>query len=84
MNNLLNGARFLRTHASFRSDTTLILILISAFLFTIGWQLAIRKHFVAHRWVQTIAASINAIVVLSSMISSFIIYIIPRIPAKLH
>jgi uncharacterized membrane protein YozB (DUF420 family) len=84
MNNFLNGPGFLGTHASLRSDITLVLIIISSILFTIGWQLAIRKHFVTHRWVQTAAATMNAIVVLISMISSFIIYILPGIPSKLN
>lgn len=84
MNNMLNGPGFFGTHALFHSDITLVLIIISSSLFTIGWQLAIRKHFVAHRWVQTGAATLNAIVVLLSMISSFIIYILPGIPNKLN
>jgi hypothetical protein len=53
MNGLLNGTGFLGTQATFRSDITLILILISAVLFTIGWQLAIRKRYEAHHWGQT-------------------------------
>jgi uncharacterized membrane protein YozB (DUF420 family) len=74
---------FLKTHAPFISDLTLILILTTAILFTIGWQLARRKHFDAHRWVQTAAACLNAVVVLSVMIRSFLIHIIPGIPSKL-
>ncbi len=83
MSNLLNGPGFLGTNATFRPDVTLILILVTAVLFTIGWQLAIRKRYQAHRWVQTFSASLNAIVVLSPMISSFIIFILPGVPGKL-
>jgi len=84
MNDLLNGPEFLGTHATFRSDATLILILITAVLFTIGWRLAVQKRYQAHRWVQTITVSLNAIVILSTMISSFMINILPGIPSKLN
>lgn len=62
---------------------SLILIVLSAILFTIGWRLAVRKRFEAHRWVQTAAACLNAAVVLAWMIRSFILYVVPAIPAKL-
>jgi uncharacterized membrane protein YozB (DUF420 family) len=84
MNDLLNGPGFLGTNANFRSDATLILVLVTAVLFTIGWRLAVQKRYQAHRWVQTIIASLNAIVVLSTMISSFMINILPGIPGKLN
>ena len=83
MNNYFNRPGFLGTHAPFISDLTLILILLTAILFTVGWQLARRKHYTAHRWVQTVAASINAIVVLIVMIRSFVVHILPGIPGKL-
>jgi uncharacterized membrane protein YozB (DUF420 family) len=83
MKNFINHPGFLGTHASFISDLTLIIILLSAILFTIGWQLARHKRFNAHRWVQTVNASINAIVVLSVMINSFALHILPGIPGKL-
>ena len=74
---------FLGTKAPVRSDITLILILITAVLFTIGWRLALRKQYEAHRWVQTTAAILNAIVVLIAMVNVFIVYILPGIPGKL-
>ncbi len=79
---LLTGAGFLGTRAPLHSDLSLILILISSTLFTIGWRLAVHKHFKAHRWVQTSAAIVNALVVLVVMIASFIIYILPGLPGK--
>ncbi len=84
MNALLDGPGFLGTNANFRSDATLVLILISAVLFTIGWQLAVRKRYEPHRWVQTSSVILNTIVVLMVMISSFLIYILPGIPGKLN
>jgi uncharacterized membrane protein YozB (DUF420 family) len=80
---LLTGAGFLGTRAPLHSDLALLLILLSAILFTIGWRLAVRKKFKIHRWVQTSAAIINSFVVLIVMIPSFIIYILPGIPGKL-
>jgi len=83
MNELLNGPGFLGTNANFRSDAVLLLILVSAVLFTVGWRLAVRKRYEAHRWVQTFAVILSTLVVLLTMISSFVIHILPGIPAKL-
>jgi uncharacterized membrane protein YozB (DUF420 family) len=80
---LLTGPGFLGTRALLHSDLSLLLILLSAVLFTIGWRLAVRKNFATHRWIQTSAAILNTLVVLVVMIVSFIIYILPGIPAKL-
>jgi uncharacterized membrane protein YozB (DUF420 family) len=74
---------FLGTRATFYSDLTLILILLTMVLFTVGWQLAVHKKFSHHRWIQTSAVVINTAVILVVMIASFIIYIIPGIPSKL-
>jgi len=84
MNDLLNGPGFFGTKASFHSDATLVLILVSAVLFTIGWRLAVRKRYEPHRWVQTSAVILNTIVVLTAMISSFSINILPGLPRKLN
>jgi uncharacterized membrane protein YozB (DUF420 family) len=83
MMTFLNQPGFMGTHTSFISDLALTLILLSAILFTIGWQLARHKHFEAHRWVQTASASLNAVVVISVMIRSFVVHIFPGIPGKL-
>lgn len=83
MKDILNGPGFLGTHAPFLSDLSLILILFTAILFTVGWQLARRKNYKTHRWVQTVAATINAIVVLGVMVNSYVAHILPGIPAKL-
>jgi len=83
MESFLDQLGFLGTKAPVRSDITLILILITAILFTIGYRLAIRKRYEAHRWVQTSAAILNTIVVLLAMINVFSVYIMPGIPAKL-
>jgi uncharacterized membrane protein YozB (DUF420 family) len=83
MSDFLTMPGFLGTKATLRSDLTLVLILITAVLFNLGFILARRKQFEAHRWVQTASVSINTLVVLISMVTSYIIYILPGIPAKL-
>jgi uncharacterized membrane protein YozB (DUF420 family) len=83
MLNFLNGPGFLGTHAPFISDLTLILILCTAVLFTIGWQMARRKRFEIHRWIQTATVCLNSVVVLSVMIRSFLVHILPGIPGRL-
>ena len=83
MHDFLTSPGFLGTKATLRADLTLILILASAVLFTIGFVLARKKRFTTHRWVQTGTVILNSAVVLISMVSSFIIHILPGIPAKL-
>jgi uncharacterized membrane protein YozB (DUF420 family) len=83
MTDFLTTPGFLGTKATLRSDLTLVLILISAILFTIGFILARIKHYTAHRWVQTTAVTLNTLVVLISMVTSYIIHILPGIPGKL-
>ena len=83
MSNFLTNPGFLGTHAPLRSDITLVLIIVSAILFTIGWRLAVHKRYQAHRWVQTVTAVLNALVVVLSMVTVFIEVILPGIPGKL-
>jgi len=83
MSDFLTTPGFLGTRATLRSDITLILILVTAILFTYGFILARRKQFGAHRWVQTSSVILNSLVVVISMVTSYIIYILPGIPEKL-
>lgn len=82
MIDFLNRPGFLGTKAILLSDISLILIILTAILFTIGWILIRRHHVKAHRSVQTAAAALNAVVVLSIMIYSFIAHILPGLPVK--
>ena len=83
MSNFFKYPGFLGTEAPFISDVTLILMFLTAALFTLGWRLAVRRRFTAHRWVQTCAVLLNSVVVLIVMVSSFVIFIFPGIPGKL-
>ena len=70
---------FLGTRATFGPDIALVLVLLSSVLFTIGWQLAVHRHYDVHRWVQTSAATINAVAVLAIMVGSFLGFVLPTI-----
>lgn len=83
MSDFLTTPGFLGTKATLRSDLTLVIILITAVLFTLGFILARRKKYKAHRWVQTSAVIINTVVVVISMVTSYIVHILPGIPSKL-
>lgn len=83
MQSFLSSPGFLGTHAPLISDLSLILTLLTSGLLTIGWQLARHGHYTIHRWVQTGAATMNAIVVLAFMVASYVKHILPGIPGKL-
>jgi uncharacterized membrane protein YozB (DUF420 family) len=74
---------FLHSRAQLGADVTLVVIVVTAVLFTIGWRLAVHRRFEAHRWVMTVAVLPNAAVVLAWMIRSLVLYVIPVIPARL-
>jgi uncharacterized membrane protein YozB (DUF420 family) len=56
---------------------------LTAALFTLGWRLAILRRYEAHRRVQTAAVLLNSLDVLIVMVSSYVIFILPGIPARL-
>jgi uncharacterized membrane protein YozB (DUF420 family) len=65
------------------ATVSLVLIVVSAAMFTVGWRLAVARRYVAHRWVQTAAAALNAGVVFVWMIRSLVLFVAPEIPARL-
>ena len=75
---------FLGTRATFGPDIGLVLVIGSAVLFTVGWRLAVNRHYRIHRWVQTSAATINAAAVLAIMVGSFWGFVLPRIQVTIH
>lgn len=60
----MNGRGFLGTNASVLADITLILGIVVALMLTVGMLLAVLRRYTAHRWVQTSAVTINALLVL--------------------
>jgi RsiW-degrading membrane proteinase PrsW (M82 family) len=83
MRELLSGPGFLGLDAPFASDLSLLVMLLSAALLTLGRSLARRKRYEAHRWVQTTGVVLTTIVALGFMIGSFVKYILPGVPSKL-
>jgi uncharacterized membrane protein YozB (DUF420 family) len=71
MNDLLHAPGFLGTHANFAADMTLVIMLFTAALFSVGFYLARKGKFNTHKWVQTLGVSINLIMVLWMMLLPF-------------
>ena len=55
MSDLLQGAGLLGVATPLGANLSLVVMLVAAVLFTLGWRLAVRKQYDAHRWVQTAA-----------------------------
>ena len=62
---------------------TLVISLVVALLLTVGFLLARAGHYTAHRWVQTTAVCLNAILVGWMMILPFRDFVLPGIPGRL-
>ena len=82
MTELLDGPGFFGTAGNFYADATLTAMLIIGLLFTIGAGLAHLHRYTAHRWVQTSAASLSAILVLWMMVLPFRDFVLPGIPEQ--
>ncbi|HMQ32334.1 MAG TPA: hypothetical protein PKD53_16500 [Chloroflexaceae bacterium] len=63
---------FLGTEASLAADIALVGSIVVALAFSVGAWLALRGRYEAHRWVQTAAAVVNAILVFGIMIPSLL------------
>lgn len=68
MNDLLHSAGFLGTNANFAADMTLVLSILVALLFSVGFYLARQGKYDTHKWVQTSGALLNIVLVLWLMI----------------
>jgi uncharacterized membrane protein YozB (DUF420 family) len=71
MEGILHNPGFLGTNANFAADMTLVIMLLIAALFTVGFALARAEKYTAHRWVQTAGALLNLIMVLWLMVLPF-------------
>lgn len=76
MENLLHAHGFLGTAANFAADVTLLIMLLTAGLFSYGFYLARTARFDAHKWVQTFGAGLNLLMVLWMMVLPFRDFII--------
>lgn len=82
MEEILHQPGFLGTSANFAADMTLVLSLAVAAALTIGFILARKKRFGAHRGFQTVAVVANAVLVLWMMILPFRDFVAPGLPER--
>ena len=83
MVDILHQPGFLGTSANFAADMTLVVSLAVAGLFTIGLALARGRHYGLHRWIQTTAAALNALLVGWMMLLPFRDFVLPGLPSRL-
>ncbi len=76
MEDLFHAPGFFGTHANLFADVTLVTMLVTATLFSVGFYLARKDKITAHKWVQTSGATINLILVLWMMVLPFRDFII--------
>lgn len=74
---------FLGTGANLATDIGLALMLLVAALFTLGFILARRGHYEAHKWVQTAGGVIALLVVLWLMVLPYREFVVPGLPERL-
>ena len=77
MTELLHQPGFLGTSANWAADMTLLASALVAVLLTAGVVMAVRGHYGAHRWFQTSAATLNAVLVLWLMVLPFRDFVAP-------
>ena len=77
MTELLHRPGFLGTSANWAADMTLLASTLVVVLLTIGVVLAVRGNYSAHRWFQTSAATLTAILVLWLMVLPFRDFVAP-------
>jgi uncharacterized membrane protein YozB (DUF420 family) len=79
----MSGGFVLTVAAPEAAVVSLVVVLVAAALLTVGWRLAVRGRIEAHRWAQTVAACLNAALVVAWMIRSFVVNVWPELPARL-
>lgn len=88
MTDLLHSPGFLGTNANYGADMTLVLSILVALIFTVGFYVARQEKFVWHGRIQTFGALVNLTLVLWLMILPFRDFVLrdqggPR-PAYFH
>lgn len=83
MSEILRSVLAERTVPRPAAAVALVLTLIAAVLMTVGWRLAARRRYEAHRRVQTAAVALDAGAVAFWMIRSLVLNVLPQIPARL-
>ena len=78
-----DASGFLTARSSLGADLSLLVSAAAIALLTAGVVLARRQRYDAHRWSQTAAVALNAVVVAVWMIVSLVRFILPGIPGSL-
>ena len=79
----LDASGFLTGRSSLGADVSLLVSVLAMALLTFGVVLVRRRHYDAHRWIQTTAVVLNAVLVVVWMFRSLRLYILPGIPGTL-
>ncbi len=79
----LDASGFLTTRSSLGADLSLLLSALVIVLLTTGFVLVRRRRYDAHRWLQTSAVILNAVLVAFWMAVSLVRFILPGIPGTL-
>lgn len=74
---------FLNTGANMATDTGLLVMLLVAALFTLGFYLARRGRYEAHKWVQTTGGALALLLVLWLMVLPYRDFVLPELPQRL-
>jgi uncharacterized protein YacL len=74
---------FLTERSSLGADVSLLLSILAAAMLTTGVFLARSQRFTAHRWVQTSAVGLIAVLVAFWMIQSYVRNVAPDLPGNL-
>jgi uncharacterized membrane protein YozB (DUF420 family) len=79
----LGASGFITARSSLGADLSLLVSAAAIVLLTTGVVLARRRRYDAHRWVQTSAVALNALLVAIWMIVSLVRYFLPGLPGSL-
>jgi len=83
MTEWLHRPGFLGTAANLATDTTLVLMVVIAGLFSLGFWLARRGRYEAHRWVQTCGGLLTLVLVVWFMLLPYRDFVVPGLPEQL-
>ncbi len=79
----LGASGFITARSSLGADLSLLVSVAAIVLLTAGVILVRRRRYKAHRWVQTSAVTLNAVLVAIWMIVSLVRYFLPGLPGSL-
>jgi uncharacterized membrane protein YozB (DUF420 family) len=80
---VLAASGFITSHSSLGADLSLVVSVAAIVMLTTGVVLARRHRYDAHRWVQTAAVILNAVLVATWMVQSLVRFILPGLPGSL-